>query len=596
MIAETVAPREIDQHFADFLCNLAGAENNELNRAARAVINAVGKGHICVRLADIAEQEEVGSLASLLRATKVVGSPGQFTPLVLDENDRLYLYRYWKYEQELAKMLRERAAGRPDVDIPMLRHGMDRIFGEKEEKDTDWQRVAAAAAVRSRFCVVSGGPGTGKTSTVVKIIALLIEQAKEESLRVALAAPTGKAAARLKESIRGAKGGLGIATEIIDLIPDDVSTLHRLLGVIPGSCRFRFNRTNQLPFDVVVVDEASMVALPLMAKLVDALLPRARLILLGDRDQLSSVEAGAVLGDICDTGNAHRFSPDFCRYVREVTEDSLEPGGEEENGPVLADSLVILEKNYRFGSGSGIGAVSRAVNAGDSDEALRLLSDEICTDITMKSLSSINALERSLEMVILDGYRDYLAEENPETALAAFDRFRVLCALREGRYGVDGFNNAIERLLAAKGLITPDLRWYRGRPVMVTVNDYTLRLFNGDIGITLSDPEKPGNLAVFFPASDGGIRKVSPFRLPEHKTAYALTVHKSQGSEFDSILLILPTFDNPVLTRELLYTGITRAKSAVEIWGEEAIFAGAVSRRIDRESGLKNLLWSDDPR
>jgi len=329
MIAETVAPREIDQHFADFLCNLAGAENNELNRAARAVINAVGKGHICVRLADIAEQEEVGSLASLLRATKVVGSPGQFTPLVLDENDRLYLYRYWKYEQELAKMLRERAAGRPDVDIPMLRHGMDRIFGEKEEKDTDWQRVAAAAAVRSRFCVVSGGPGTGKTSTVVKIIALLIEQAKEESLRVALAAPTGKAAARLKESIRGAKGGLGIATEIIDLIPDDVSTLHRLLGVIPGSCRFRFNRTNQLPFDVVVVDEASMVALPLMAKLVDALLPRARLILLGDRDQLSSVEAGAVLGDICDTGNAHRFSPDFCRYVREVTEDSLEPGGEE---------------------------------------------------------------------------------------------------------------------------------------------------------------------------------------------------------------------------------------------------------------------------
>ena len=214
----------------------------------------------------------------------------------------------------------------------------------------------------------------------------------------------------------------------------------------------------------------------------------------------------------------------------------------------------------------------------------------------MKSLSSINALERSLEMVILDGYRDYLAEENPETALAAFDRFRVLCALREGRYGVDGFNNAIERLLAAKGLITPDLRWYRGRPVMVTVNDYTLRLFNGDIGITLSDPEKPGNLAVFFPASDGGIRKVSPFRLPEHKTAYALTVHKSQGSEFDSILLILPTFDNTVLTRELLYTGITRARSVVEIWGEETIFAGAVSRRIDRESGLKDSLWYEGKR
>jgi exodeoxyribonuclease V alpha subunit len=596
MIAETVAYREIDQYFADFICNLAGAENDELNRAAQAVISAVGKGHICVRLADFAEQEDVGSLASLLRATKVVGSPGQFTPLVLDESDRLYLYRYWKYEQELVKMLRERAAGRPDVDIPMLRHGIDRIFGEREGKDIDWQRVAAAAAARSRFCVVSGGPGTGKTSTVVKIIALLIEQAKEKRLRVALAAPTGKAAARLKESIRGSKGGLGIASEIIDLIPDDVSTLHRLLGVIPGSCRFRFNRTNQLPFDVVVVDEASMVALPLMAKLVDALLPRARLILLGDRDQLASVEAGAVLGDICDTGKAHRFSPGFCRYVREATGNSLEPGGEEGNGPVLADSLVILEKNYRFGSGSGIGAVSRAVNAGDSVEALRLLSDETCTDITMKSFSSINALERSLGKVILDGYRDYLAEEDPAAALAAFDRFRVLCALREGRYGVDGLNNAIEHLLAAKGLIAPDQRWYRGRPVMVTMNDYTLRLFNGDIGITLPDPEKPGNLAVFFPSPDGGIRKISPFRLPEHKTVYAITVHKSQGSEFDSILLILPNFDNPVLTRELLYTGITRARSVVEIWGEETIFAGAVSRRIDRESGLKDSLWYEGKR
>jgi exodeoxyribonuclease V alpha subunit len=592
-MAETVAYREIDQHFADFLCNLAGVENNELNRAARAVISALGKGHICVKLADIDEPGDVGQLANILRTTKVVGSPGQFTPLILDESDRLYLYRYWKYEQELANMLRDRAAGRPDVDIPMLRHGIDRIFGEREGRDIDWQRVAAAAAVRSRFSVVSGGPGTGKTTTVVKIIALLVEQAKEERLRVALAAPTGKAAARLKESIRGAKGGLGLATEIIDLIPDDVSTLHRLLGVIPGSCRFRFNRTNQLPFDVVVVDEASMVALPLMAKLVDALLPKARLILLGDRDQLASVEAGAVLGDICDTGKAHSFSSGFCRYVCEVTGDSLDPGGEEGNGSVLADSLVILEKNYRFGSGSGISAVSRAVNAGDSAEALRLLSDGACTDITMKSFPSINAMERSLEVVILDGYREYLAEEDPEAALAAFDRFRVLCALREGRYGVDGLNNSIEHLLAAKGLIAPDHRWYRGRPVMVTVNDYTLRLFNGDIGITLPDPEKLGNLAVFFPSTEGGIRKISPFRLPEHKTVYAITVHKSQGSEFDSILLILPPFDNAVLTRELLYTGITRARSMVEIWGEEMIFAGAVSRRIDRESGLNDALWSE---
>lgn len=585
--------REIDITFADFLCRLATADSDVLRPLAMALSRGTGDGHICLHLEEAVAAGDVPSIAASLRRTGVVGGPGDRVPLILDEENRLYLYRYWAYERELADALLAMAADRPaGLDPAQVREGITRLFGPETAEGPDWQKIAAAAALWSRLCVVSGGPGTGKTTTVVKILALLLQQAGGDRLRVALAAPTGKAAARLRESIRRAKGSLPDAMDVCERIPDEVATVHRLLGVVPGSCRFRHDRDNPLPFDVVVVDEASMVALPLMAKLVRALPDNARLVLLGDRDQLASVEPGAVLGDISSTGTAPRFSPAFREYLAAVADSSLPGEGVDNEVPVLADSLVVLRRNYRFAADSSIGIISRAINDGDRDAVIAALERVDDGTVTRRDPPGSEALQAVLEHSVLDGFREYLAHaECPAAALAAFDRFRVLCAVRRGRYGVAAFNRAVEKLLASHRFIAPDTTWYHGRPVMVTANDYAMRLFNGDVGIALPDPEHGGALAVFFPSEDGGVRRVSPLRLPSHLTAYAMTIHKSQGSEFDRVLLVIPPGDSQVLTRELLYTGITRARNSVELWCGKDLLAAAVDRRIERRSGLRRALW-----
>jgi exodeoxyribonuclease V alpha subunit len=595
MLRENVEYREIDIAFADFLCRFADSGAETLRPLARELSRGTGEGHICLHLDDAVPAEDLAASAVLLRATGVVGVPGEFLPLILDNENRLYLYRYWAYERKLADALLSLAAERPtDLDTASVKNGISRLFPEPPKNEPDWQRIAAAAALWSRLCVISGGPGTGKTTTVVKILALFLEQGGGEGLRIALAAPTGKAAARLRESIRRAKGRLQEATAVCELIPDDVSTVHRLLGVVPGSSRFRHDSENPLPCDIVVVDEASMVALPLMAKLLQALPRNGRLLLLGDRDQLASVEPGAVLGDISSTGSAPQFSPSFRSYLADVTGCSLEENGTADVQPLLADSLVVLKKNYRFDSGSAIGIVSRAINQGNQAAVLETLRDKTRGDACLRDLPTAATLPSALERAVLAGYRDYLVHTDcAATALAAFDRLRVLCAVRGGSYGVVALNRSVEGMLSAHRLISPDTAWYCGRPVMITVNDYALRLFNGDVGIALPDPEQQGALAVFFPAEDGGVRKISPLRLPPHETVFAMTVHKSQGSEFDSVLLVIPPTDSLVLTREILYTGITRARTSVEIWCGEDLLAAALTRRIERRSGLRKALWGN---
>jgi exodeoxyribonuclease V alpha subunit len=591
MANETVEYRDIDRVFADFLCRLSGEGDELLRRVALDVSSATGEGHICLDLAE-AYGATAAETAAFLAQSGAVAGPGQVAPLVLDRDKRVYLYRYWKYEQDLAAALRamagERVAG---TDLVLLRDGLHRLFESQSDDEPDWQKIAAAAALGSRFSVISGGPGTGKTTTVVKILALLLEQAKGARLSIALAAPTGKAAARLREAINTARERLREKTGAADLIPDDVSTIHRLLGVIPGSCRFRHDADAPLPHDIVVVDEASMVALPLMAKLVAALPRHARLILLGDRDQLASVEPGAVLGDICRRGHESGFSPEFRSYLAEVAGTCPACDVERKGISPLADSLVVLRKNYRFGASSAIGVISRAVNEGDAERVLAALHGRDSSEVARKDAPPAEALSTALEESVLTGYGSFLAAEDPAEALASFDRFRILCAVRRGSHGVFGVNRAVEGILASRRLIAPDRTWYRGRPVMVTVNDYAVRLFNGDIGIALPDPDRPETLAVFFPAEKGGVRKVSPLRLPDHETVFAMTVHKSQGSEFDRVLLVMPPADSRVLTRELLYTGITRARKSMEIWCGEEILRATVSRRIDRRSGLERALW-----
>lgn len=592
-----------DIHFAEFIQREAGETPAWFRLIVSLASSSVGSGNICLNLPDIAgklvlvdgrdqQLPALSEMCDLLAGVPVVGSPGDFRPLVLDDDGRLYLYRYWKYERELVRVILEKAAlPGCHIDETLLGAGVGRLFPVSPDDEVDWQKVAALGALWKRFFVISGGPGTGKTSTVVKILALLLEQAQGAPVHIALTAPTGKSAARLKDSIRLMKESLECSPGVKSRIPEEVTTIHRLLGVRSGSVRFRHSDENLLPYDVVIVDEASMVALPLMAKLATALKPEARVILLGDKDQLASVEAGAALGDICGGGRPELFSIGFQSFVSRVAGEQLPSAAVASCDGFPGDALTVLKRNYRFAAESGIGGAARAVNAGDALGALRLLKDELQQDIRWQDAPSTEQLKKALTERVISGYSSYLAAATAEEALRLFDGFRVLTALRQGPYGVAGVNGLIEEILVERGLIEHHNRWYSGRPVMITVNDYNLRLFNGDIGIVFPDREANGSPKVFFPSPEGGVRTVSPLRLPAHDTVYAMTIHKSQGSEFNRILLLLPEQDSEILTRELIYTGLTRAKNAVEIWGNEGVFRAAVSRRVERASGLRKALW-----
>ncbi|MFZ1639962.1 MAG: exodeoxyribonuclease V subunit alpha [Candidatus Contendobacter sp.] len=612
---------DLDLHFARFMARLAGGQPSEnsprpageglgvresLELAAALASHATGQGDICINLRQWARRwnamagetpafapPPISDWLGILRASPVVGRPGARQPLILDRRGRLYLYRYWEYEHRLAEdLLRRAGEASVPVDEARLQADLDRLFPRHPQlTGPDWQKVAAAVAALKRVCIISGGPGTGKTSTVLRILALLTGQSGERPLRIALAAPTGKAAARLQEAIRAAKPALGLEPERLAQIPEEASTLHRLLGARPDSAYFRHDRDNPLPVDVLVVDEVSMVGLALMAKTVDALPPAARLILLGDKDQLASVEAGAVLGDLCFGGG--RFSPEFRARLAALTGEPL-PRGRTVPSP-LADAIVLLRHSYRFGSASGIGALARAVNGGKSAEAVALLVGSPHEDIAWRTLADPAELPEQLAEPVGEGFAPYLraAREGagPAEVFECFNQFRVLSALRNGPFGVEALNRLCEAALRDRGLIQTRQDWYLGRPVMIVRNDYNLRLFNGDIGITLPDPEEPERMRVFFLGSDGALRSFAPARLPEHETVYAMTVHKSQGSEFDRVRVVTPNEPSPVLSRELVYTALTRAKLHAAFHGLPEVFAGAVERRLRRSSGLRDRLW-----
>ena len=597
---------DLDRHFAGFITRLSGIDSEELKLAALMVSSRTARGDICVNIPEIAGKRfcdmfgdgapslcfpKYKNWRAILRKSPVVGCPGDYRPLVLDDSGRLYLYRYWEYEQWLAQNITARITG-PScaVDLNLLRDGLERLFTKDDNFQTDWQRVAACAAALRSFLIISGGPGTGKTSTVIKILALLLEQglAKGQGHSIALAAPTGKAAARLKESIARSLQSLNCSDEIKALIPAETFTIHRLLGTRVGLPYFRFNADNQLTHDIVVVDESSMADLPLMSKLFQAVPLNSQIILLGDRDQLASVESGAVLGDICDTGNKHLHSEHFAETVKTSANEQIESSQQE---PLMSDSLVILNRSYRFGSDSGIGAVSQAVKMGNADAALQMLKADAFDDIHFTQFADAKQLSSALVTQVINGYKPYLREHDHAEAFRLFSGYTILCALRHSPWGVEALNSAAERILKDAGLINPQNRWYCGRPVMVTRNDYVIRLFNGDVGIVFPDLPDSSNQRVYFPSAEGSFRKILPLQLPEHETAYAMTVHKSQGSEFDRVLMLLPDRESPVLSRELLYTAITRARKRVEVWGTEKILRFMINNPIRRTSGLRDALW-----
>lgn len=535
----------LDRYFASFLTarsGLTGGEAAIFQRTVSELSAAMSAGHVCLPVA-----EEV---AAVLGSSPLVSAGDLVTPLILRDG-RLYLHRYYRYEHRLADQLR--ALAHRTCKIEEGRNLLDELFPPQGE---DWQRRAAEVARQRALCIITGGPGTGKTYTVAKIIALLLKE-HGAGLRLALAAPTGKAAMRLAESLGQGLKTIALPEDLAAAIPTRASTLHRLLGVRPDSPRFRHNADNPLPFDVVVVDEASMVDLAMMSKLVDALSPEARLILLGDRDQLASVEAGAVLAD--------------CSRA-------------------LPDNTVELQKTFRFDA--GIRQLASLVNENKAAEAWKLLQGGEFPQITLhRQIAFGQAVDRCFDyMRLVAEARD--ASQYSEI-FARFNAFRVLCAVRQGSRGVIAVNQAIERGLRSRGCSIPVAEtWYPGRPVMVTSNDYSLDLFNGDIGICLPDLAAGGRIKIWFEKADGRLRSVLPYRLAGCETVFAMTIHKSQGSEFDEVLIVLPEQDTPVLSRELVYTAITRAKRGVALLAEETILQTALERSSKRQSGLAGMLSS----
>ena len=561
---------DIDRHFARFIARFGGGEL--VSKAALYLSQAVRRGHICLDLSvpptgddgEMPAWPTLGEWRQALSDSRAVADTESAvqTPLVLDAAGRLYFRRYYQYERSLALALRTHASCpiAPMLPItPMGSMGLEENLGASAP--AEGQDAAVELAQKRQLTIISGGPGTGKTTTVVKILRQLLDRSGRH--RVALTAPTGKAAARLEQAVRDGfekENRLDLAAHI-----PRASTLHRLLGYRPNSPQFRHNAANPLAIDVLVVDESSMVPLPLMAKLFGALPPHARVILLGDRDQLASVEPGSVLADIAEAAAVP--------------------------GTPLEGALVMLKKNYRFGNDSAIYRLSEAVRMGNPEAVL--LAMQPAPDLCGKPLPAAGGIAERLHDPVVAGYGPYLRERDPARALAAFGQFRILCAARKGPYGVEDLNRQIEAALRQAGL----LHSRGGMPVLITRNDYQLKLFNGDIGVILPDPAAPdGPLWAWFPGEIGAeagsaqLRRIPPAQLPDHEPAYAMTVHKSQGSEFDRVLLILPDHDVPVLTRELIYTGLTRARDHVEIWLQPEIFVQASARRTQRTSGLKDAL------
>lgn len=539
--------KAIAPHLIRLLTRLHGSNVPELEVSVTALCEALEQGHVCL------PPEQVVGIRQL-RACGVVGVPGDFRPLILDAAGRLYLQRYWDHENRLALNLLARcaapasAASEPSIALA-----------------DPLQRAAVQNALTRSFSVITGGPGTGKTYTATVALAQLATQfaASGNRGRIAIAAPTGKAAARIGESLKATLEKFALPPEVRALLPAEASTVHRLLGSRPGSPEFKFSASNPLPSEVVVIDEATMVDLPLMARLFDALRPTTRVILLGDKDQLASVDAGHILGDICA---------------------GLHDGT---TGP-MRDCITELTRNHRFGDESSIHRLSRAIRTGN-EGSVRALLKVPRTDLTSLEISS--AFATPLAPRVVEGFRPYLTAPTPAEALAQFAHYRILTATRTGDGSAEQLNRLTERALEAAGLIAPTDRNYAGRPILIRRNDYNLRLFNGDIGIILPDPDSGGALRAFFAGEDGTLRALAPTRLPEHETAFAMTVHKSQGSEFRRVLVVLPPRDVPILSRELLYTAVTRARENVELWWNEAALAPCLTRAVQRFSGLRERLW-----
>ncbi|HNC19167.1 MAG TPA: exodeoxyribonuclease V subunit alpha [Accumulibacter sp.] len=601
------------EHLRSWAVNSAAPDDTlpVLAAAGRLASLATQAGHVCASLSELRPLFPGHSLAELserlLASRQVTTAPaaadGDVRPLLIDGQGRLYLYRYFAYERRLADHLRRRLRAAPTPPDAGVRERLGRLFAKSRahgDQSVDWQKLAVALAWRNRLTIVSGGPGTGKTRTVALLLACLLDEQPE--LRIALAAPTGKAAARMLEALRKVADDLPPALQ--QRLPRESYTLHRLLGATGETERFRHHADHPLPIDTLVVDEASMLDLALACRLFDAIPEPARVILLGDKDQLAAVEAGAVFAELSADPTLSPWCIADLAQLTGTPASAIVPPAPLQNSP-LTDCVLWLTESHRFASDSGIGRLAAEINAGNGaaacdwlanagDPSLTWLDDAASTaggPLPERVVQAINAAYEGYFVGIVDALARGSAI-GPEI-FALFDRFRVLCALRDGTRGVVAVNRLLERHLRRRlgeSANTDRSPWYPGRPVMVLRNDYLLRVFNGDVGLCL--PDDDGELSVCFPEKDGQLRRIAALRLPEHETAFAITVHKSQGSEFASLLLLLPEDGrgNRLLNRELLYTGVTRAAKQVTLVASRQVLIEACAQRSQRHSGLLTRL------
>jgi len=597
--------QSIDFFLARELCQ-AIVQDELLFHTIMATSEALRNGHSCLKLNDEAEtlywhnpdDNKPGYQFPTLEhwqqyLSSICIAPEDNQPLVYEHN-RLYLRRYWQFEEQLGLVIRSLMDKQSPLDIAQGKSIIDALFpeqalSEQKNDELDWQKIAVANALGRQFTIIAGGPGTGKTFTVTKLLAAL-QALSNNTLRIAMVAPTGKAAQRLNESIQKAKSYLleNLSTEnkllldeTLHNIPDTASTVHRLLGFMPGSHNFRYNENKMLPFNVILVDEISMIDLPLMSRLLRAIDPHCCIIMLGDADQLPSVAAGSVLADLAPR-QALGYSAANSQLLGELTGFNV-PVSQQS-----CDYLTVLQKSHRFDGKGEIGQLARQVIDGDAQRSWHFLQQgKEQIEPALAGRSATGSLFKWFEQLADEYYVPLFSAKL--TILKAFEqlnKFRFLAATRVGEQGVTQINEYIERYLRNRGLITAANEFYPGRPIMVTENHYHLGLYNGDTGLLWFNDE--GKLQAAFPdrKDKDSIRWLSLGRLPAVETVYAMTIHKTQGSEFSHVALVLPRQDSPVLSRELLYTGITRASSRLSVWAEQGIWAVGVKRKVQRYSGL----------
>lgn len=651
----------LDVAFVRFLWRNAEASLNSTTLLLAALVSSqLSKGHVCLPLAELLDApnqflnidtallyQDDGTVladpAALLRdidlkqlyqcllesqvvqhSQNTLSLASQGLPLVLTDK-ALYLHRYWRYEQfistELSQLMQAERQPLALSNMP-LAQWLDELFPATRNTASiddvtaiNWQKLACANTLRSRFSVITGGPGTGKTYTVVRLLALLQRmhtQSSADELIIKLAAPTGKAAARLKESIQAAADSLSELpaawATALSKIKADSSTLHRLLGVQHGTRQFKHRRGQPLALDVLIVDEASMVDIELMQALLAALPPTARLVLLGDKDQLASVEAGAVLGQLCAGAEEGGYRTDTMQFLQQFCPQPIPTSFAKLDGPNHLQHVMMLRVSRRFDDKSGIGALAKAVNQAQLPQLKHLLQmPNTFSDIALLQNTASQpdeshaALFEQLQQLCQQGFNAYWqvilarpaknctpAEQDmwARAVLTAYQGFQLLTPVREGHFGVTGLNHLVQNALTFLPSVKETNSWFEGRPIMITANDYNLNLRNGDIGMVLCSAITGEKRAVFID-SDNQVRWILPSRLNEIETVFAMTVHKSQGSEFSHAVMILPDRDNPVLSRELVYTGITRAaKKLTLVVPRWHVLEQAVNRRTERSGYL----------